>query len=124
MNRVCIFLSAVVIGSCLVTPVSAQHMDKRLFLELATGGEPERLALLKVYVRGILAGLEATDMQLRREGRNRLACVPLDPPLDEDWAINELIDYFRSYPGIPDNSSLALNIQLMLAEQFACETSM
>lgn len=116
----------VIAGLLIGAPAPAQdhatrHMDKALFLEMATSGADAQLGLLRVYLRGVLAGLESADMILRREGRRRLACPPPDTVLDPDWAINELIGYFARYPNSPDSSSVALNLQFLLAELFPCE---
>ena len=50
------------------TPAPAQHMDKNMFLEIATLGDAEQKGLLTVYLRGVLNGLEASNMESLRQG--------------------------------------------------------
>jgi hypothetical protein len=102
---------------------SAQtHMDKALFLELATSPDGEAWGLLLVHLKGVLAGLEAANMTLVRRGDAPLYCPPPDAVLTPEWAVEELTGYFARYPNIPDNTSIALLATFALADAFACET--
>ncbi len=102
-------------------PAPAQHMDKALFLEIATGPDEEARALLLVYLRGALNGLESANMTLRRRGEARLFCPPAEPPIDPDWMINELLGYLKRYPAIPDTVSIAVIGTFALQEAYPCE---
>ena len=104
----------------LTAPARAQHMDKALFLEIVTSGDTEQQALLLVYIRGLLNGLESADIALRKEGRERLACPPDDAPLEPGWLIDKLVAYYTQYPDIPGNISVGVTATLMLAELFPC----
>ena len=102
-------------------PAPAQHMDKALFLEIATGVDDEARALLLVYLRGALNGLESANMTLTRRGAERLFCAPAETPIDPDWMINELLAYLKRYPAIPDNTSIAVIGAFALQEAYPCE---
>ncbi len=102
-------------------PAPAQHMDKALFLEIATGADEEARALLLVYLRGALNGLESANMTLTRRGAERLFCPPAEPPIDPDWMINELLAYLKRYPAIPDTVSIAVIGTFALQEAYPCE---
>ena len=104
-----------------VAPAAAQHMDKALFLELATGSDREQQALLLVYLRGVLNGLEAANMELRRYGRARLFCAPDEPPLEADWLVDELVNYLQRYPAVPDTASISVIANFALQESYPCE---
>ena len=113
-------LAAVSVLAAVALPARAQHMEKSLFLDMTTSGGREQTALLDVYLRGVLAGIEAADILLRRAGRRRLACPPPDAHLTGAWLRDALEDYYREYPDIPDNVSVALSAQFLLQERFPC----
>lgn len=102
--------------------IAQSHMDKALFLELAADRDAQGWGLLLVHLKGVLAGLEAANMQLARRGDARLYCPPPDAALTPDWAAGELESYLARYPGIPASMSIAVIANFMLAELFPCET--
>ena len=120
MTRSCI---AALLGALLsFTCANAQHLDKATFLEIETHGNTEERAILTVYLRGVLNGLEASNMELLREGRARLYCPPFkEAELTTNWLIEALLVYLKGYPLIPNTLSIATITNNMLAEQFACE---
>jgi hypothetical protein len=114
----------VVLLAC-APPLSASaqtHMDKALFLELATSPDDEAWGLLLVHLKGVLAGLEAANMQLVRRGDAPLFCPPPDAVLTPEWAAEELKAYLARYSMIPANTSIAVIATFALADAFACET--
>ena len=119
MTRSCI---AALLGVLLsFTCANAQHLDKATFLEIEARGDTEERAILTVYLRGVLNGLEASNMDLLREGRARLYCPPFEVELTTNWLIEALLVYLKGYPLVPDTLSIATITNNMLAEQFACE---
>ena len=119
MTKSCI---AALLGALLSIPcVNAQHLDKATFLEIEARGNSEERAILTVYLRGVLNGLEASNMDLLREGRARLYCPPFETELTTNWLIEALLVYLKGYPLIPNTLSIATITNNMLAEQFACE---
>ncbi|HIM72901.1 MAG: hypothetical protein CFH37_00497 [Alphaproteobacteria bacterium MarineAlpha9_Bin7] len=120
MTRSCIgaLLGALLSFTC----ANAQHLDKATFLEIEAHGNTEERAILTVYLRGVLNGLEASNMELLREGRARLYCPPFEEAeLTTNWLIEALLVYLKGYPLIPNTLSIATITNNMLAEQFACE---
>ena len=119
MTRTCIgaLLGALLSFTC----ANAQHLDKATFLEIEAHGNTEARAILTVYLGGVLNGLEASNMELLREGRARLYCPPLEAELTTNWLIEALLVYLKGYPLIPNTLSIATITNNMLAEQFACE---
>ena len=119
MMRIC---ARALIGLLLsFTSVVAQHMDKTMFLEMEITGDKEQRALLKVYFLGILNGLEASNMDLLRQGRPPLFCPPPELALTPKLLIETLLVYLERYPAIPNNLSIAVIANNALAEQFSCE---
>ena len=120
MTRSCI---GALLGALLsFTYANAQHLDKATFLEIEAHGNTEERAILTVYLRGVLNGLEASNMELLREGRARLYCPPFEEAeLTTNWLIEALLVYLKGYPLIPNTLSIATITNNMLAEQFACE---
>ena len=111
--------------ACAPVPALAQsHMDKALFLELAADPGSEAWGLMLVHLKGVLAGLEAANMQLVRRGDARLYCPPPDAEITPDWSAGELMAYLARYPKIPDNISIAVIATFALAEAFPCKTAM
>jgi len=119
MTRVCV--TALLSMLLSVTSAPAQHMDKTMFLEIETSGNNEQRALLAVYLRGVLNGLEASNMDLLRQGRALLFCAPPEPALTPEWLIEKLLIYLRRYSAIPNDLSIAVIANNALAEQFPCE---
>ena len=120
MTRCCIgaLLGALLSFTC----ANAQHLDKATFLEIEAHGNTEARAILTVYLGGVLNGLEASNMELLREGRARLYCPPFEEAeLTTNWLIEALLVYLKGYPLIPNTLSIATITNNMLAEQFACE---
>ena len=103
------------------TSVAAQHMDKTMFLDAEVTGDREQRALLKVYFLGILNGLEASNMDLLRQGRPPLFCPPPSLTLTPELLTETLLVYLKRYPAIPNNLSIAVIANNALAEQFSCE---
>ncbi len=127
MNRGSLFrplLALTILLGGWVAPAAAQHMDKALLLEIATGGDQEARALLLVYLRGALNGLESANMNLTRRGDARLFCPPDEPPIEPTWLVEELIAYLKRYPAVPDNISIALVAAFALQQAFPCEQEM
>lgn len=105
------------------TSVVAQHMDKTMFLDAQITGDNEQRALLKVYFLGLLNGLEASNMDLLRQGRSPLFCPPPEQALKPQLLTETLLVYLERYPAIPNNLSIAVIASNALAEQFPCERS-
>ena len=119
MTRICITALLAVLLSAASAP--AQHMDKAMFLEIETSGNNAQRALLAVYLRGVLNGLEASNMDLLRQGRPRLFCSPPGSVLATEWLIEQLLAHLERYSAIPNNLSIAVISSNALAEQFPCE---
>ncbi|MDP6515717.1 MAG: hypothetical protein QF926_03705 [Alphaproteobacteria bacterium] len=118
--RVAVLAVVGLLGMAVTAPAPAQHMDKALFLDLATGGDDEQRGLLLVYLRGTLHGLEAANMTLLRRGDGRLFCAPPEPPLAAPWLVETLLAYLKRYPAIPDTTALPVIATFALAETFPC----
>ena len=95
-------------------------MDKALFLDLAADPDGEGWGLLLVHLKGVLAGLEAANMQLVRRGDAALFCLPPGTMTTPDWTAEALKNYLARYPKIPDNASVAVLATFMLAEAYPC----
>ena len=119
MTRVCI--TALLSMMLNVTSAPAQHMDKTMFLDIETSGNNEQRALLAVYLRGVLNGLEASNMDLLRQGRALLFCAPSEPALTPEWLVEQLLAHLGRYSAIPNNLSIAVITNNALAEQFPCK---
>jgi hypothetical protein len=113
---------ALLLAAAPAQATAQSHMDKALFLELAAERDSESWGLLLVHLKGVLAGLEAANMQLTRRGDARLYCPPPDAVLTPDWAAGALESYLARYPDIPPNMSIAVIATFMLADAYPCET--
>ena len=103
--------------------VAAQHMDKTMFLDTEITGDKDQRALLQVYLLGILNGLEASNIDLMRQGHSPLFCPPTELPLTPEMLTETLLVYLERYPAIPRNLSIAVIANSALAEKFSCEHS-
>ena len=121
MTRIC--ATALISFLLNFTSVAAQHMDKTMFLDAEITGDNEQRALLKVYFLGILNGLEASNMDLLRQGRSPLFCLPPKLELTPELLNETLLVYLKRYPAIPNNLSIAVIAINALMEQFSCERS-
>ena len=89
-------LAALAILLC-TTPAPAQHMDKNMFLETATLGDAEQKGLLTVYLRGVLNGLEASNMESLRQGLPQIFCPPTEALPTSAWLTEILRQYLQKY---------------------------
>ena len=119
MTRIC--ATALVVLLLNIASVAAQHMDKAMFLDAQATANNEQRAVLAVYFRGVLNGLEASSMDLLRQGRSPLFCPPPELELTPEWLTETLLVYLERYPAIPNNLSIAVIASHALAEQFSCE---
>ena len=103
------------------TPAPAQHMDKNMFLEIATLGDAEQKGLLTVYLRGVLNGLEASNMESLRKGLPRIFCPPSEALPTSVWLTEILLQYLQKYSEIPSKLSIAVIAHHALAEHFPCK---
>ena len=103
------------------TPAPAQHMDKNMFLEIATLGDAEQKGLLTVYLRGVLNGLEASNMESLRRGLPQIFCPPSETLPTSAWLTEILLQYLERYSAIPSKLSIAVIAHHALAEHFPCK---
>ncbi len=107
--------------ACNAAAAHAQHMDKALFLEMATSGDVEKEALLLVYLRGALNGLESANMFLKRRASKPLFCTPAEPAIEPSLMLDNMIDYLRRYPDIPETTSITVTLTFALQELYPCD---
>ncbi len=107
---------------CLLSPDIAMstHMDKVIFLEIAKTGDVREKNFLRLYLKGILHGIEASNMTLIEDGNRLLFCNPQDMPLTTDWLIENLLEYFARYPLIPDSISIPVVASYAMRDKFPC----
>jgi len=107
---------------CLLLPNIAMstHMDKVLFLEIVKTGDVRENNFLRLYLKGILHGIEASNMTLIKDGNRLLFCNPQDIPLTTDWLIENLLEYFARYPLIPDSISIPVVASYTMKDKFPC----
>ena len=103
------------------TPAPAQHMDKDMFLEIATLGDAEQKGLLTVYLRGVLNGLEVSNMESRRQGLPQIFCPPSEEFPNPAQLTEILLQYLERYSEIPSKLSIAIIACHALAEHFPCQ---
>ncbi len=104
-----------------VAPLSAQHMDKDLFLTIATQGDAEQKALLSTYLRGVLNGLEAYNIESRRQGIPQMFCLPSEALLTSAWLTEILLQYLQRYSKIPSELSIAVIAHHAITEYSPCK---
>ena len=109
---------------CLLLPNIAMstHMDKVLFLEIVKTGDVREKNFLRLYLKGILHGIEASNMTLIKDGNRLLFCNPQDIPLTTEWLIENLLEYFTRYPLIPDSISVPVVTSYTMRDKFPCVT--
>ena len=107
---------------CVQLPNTAMsmHMDKMLFLEIASIGDATEQKLLGLYLKGLLHGLETSNMALLKQGNKPLYCTPQTTILTTDWLIENLLEYLERYPLIPDSMSIGILAYYAIREQFQC----
>ena len=97
-------------------------MDKMLFLEIARIGDETEQKILGLYLKGLLHGLETSNMALLKQGNKPLYCTPQATILTTDWLIENLLEYLERYPLIPDSMSIGILAYYAIREQFQCAT--